>query len=288
MPSAPTIGSTLIEAAEALAAAGLDEPRRQARRLVAAALGLSAAELFAHPETSLTTPHEARVAAMLRRLVAHEPLSRIVGKREFWGLEFLLSEDTLDPRPDSETLVEAVLARLTDRTLSYRFLDLGGGTGCLLLALLSEFPRAIGVGIDIAAGAVRTARHNAGRLGFGERARFAVGNWAAGIAGRFDAVVANPPYIRTSAIPALMPEVREYDPHRALDGGSDGLAAYREIAADLARLLRLGGLFAGEIGAGQAESVAAILQQNGLAIDGFAADLGGVIRCVVARRQIDR
>lgn len=283
-----TIGSALTEAAGALAAAGLDEPRRQARRLVAAALELSFAELFAHPETSLAGAQEGRVAAMLRRMVAHEPLSRIIGRREFWELEFLLSEDTLDPRPDSETLVEAVLSRLADRTLPYRFLDLGTGTGCLLLALLSEFPRAIGVGIDIAAGAARAARHNARRLGFGERAQFAVGDWAAGIAGQFDAIVANPPYIPTPAIPTLMPEVRDYDPHRALDGGRDGLAAYRGIAADLARLLRLGGLFAGEIGAGQADSVAAILQQNGLAIEGFAADLGGIIRCVVARRQIDR
>ena len=134
------IGSVLDAAAGALAAAGFDEPRRQARRLLAAALELSAAELFAHPETALTAAQEARVAAMLRRMIAHEPLSRIIGRREFWGLEFVLSADTLDPRPESESVVEAVLARLPDRTLAYRFLDLGTGTGCLLLALLSEFP----------------------------------------------------------------------------------------------------------------------------------------------------
>jgi len=280
----PTIGSVLDEGGAAFAVAGFDEPRRRARRLLAAALPLSAAEIFAHPEASLTVADEARVSEVLRRMIAREPLSRILGKREFWGLEFMLSAETLDPRPDSETVVEAVLSRLPDRIPSYRFLDLGTGTGCLLLALLSEFPRAIGVGLDVAPGAALTARRNAMRLGIGDRAHFAVGDWAGAIAGEFDAVIANPPYIPTAAIPELPSEVRDYDPLRALDGGNDGLAAYRAIAADLLLLLRPGGLFAAEIGMGQAEAVAAILGQGGLAIDGFAADLAGVIRCVVVRR----
>jgi release factor glutamine methyltransferase len=216
-------------------------------------------------------------------MIAHEPLSRIIGRREFWGLEFMLSGDTLDPRPESETVVEAVLARLPDRTGAYRFLDLGTGTGCLLLALLSEFPRAIGVGIDIAAGAARTARRNAELLGLGGRAHFVVGDWVRAVAGGFDAVVANPPYIATPAVARLAPEVRNHDPHRALDGGADGLLAYRAIAVDLHRLLLSGGIFAAEIGQGQADSVAAILVQNGLAIDGLAHDLAGIVRCVVAR-----
>ncbi len=279
-----TIGSALTDAAAALAAAGFEEPRRQARRVLAAVLRLSAAEIFAHPERALTTAEEARHAEMLSRMIAREPLSRIIGRREFWGLEFVLSGDTLDPRPDSESVVEAVLSRLADRAQAYRFLDLGTGTGCLLLALLSEFPGATGVGIDIASGAITTARRNAGLLGLGERSHFAVADWAGATAGGFDAVVANPPYIATSAIPELPPEVRDYDPKRALDGGSDGLVAYRAIAADLPRLLRPGGLFAAEIGLGQADSVATILRQQGLAIDGFAADLSGVARCVVARR----
>ena len=171
-------------------------------------------------------------------MLAREPLSRIIGRREFWGLEFLLSADTLDPRPESETVIEAILARLPDRDRAYRFLDLGTGTGCLLLALLSEYPAASGIGIDIAPGAARTARDNAERLGIGGRAQFAVGSWAAALTGRFDAVVANPPYIEHAAIADLPREVRQYDPIRALDGGADGLAAYRAIAADLQRLLR--------------------------------------------------
>jgi release factor glutamine methyltransferase len=282
-----TIGFALTEAAAALAAAGFGDPRRHARRLLAAALGLSAVDVFAHPETALGTAEEARVAAMLRRMIAHEPLSRIVGKREFWGLEFRLSADTLDPRPESESVIEAVLSRLPDRAQSYRFLDLGTGTGCLLLALLSEFPQAVGVGIDIAPGAAATARDNARRLGLGERAHFTVGDWARAIAGRFDAVIANPPYIPTPALPELMPEVRDHDPKRALDGGADGLKAYRAIAADLPRVLLPDGLFAAEIGVGQAKAVVAILEQNGVGIDGFAADLGGVIRCIVARPSSD-
>jgi len=251
--------------------------------MLAAALRVSAAEIFAHPEEALTAAEEARVSEVLTRMIAREPLSRIVGKREFWGLEFVLSAETLDPRPDSESVVEAVLSRLPDRSRTYRFLDLGTGTGCLLLALLSEFPRANGVGIDVAAGAALTARRNATLLGLADRAYFAVGDWAGAIAGGFDAVVANPPYILTRVIPELPPEVRDYDPKQALDGGPDGLLAYRAIAADLRRLLRPSGLFAAEIGLGQAEVVTGILVENGLVIDGFAADLGGVIRCVVAR-----
>jgi release factor glutamine methyltransferase len=279
-----TIGSALDAAAATLAAAGFYEPRRHARRLLAAALGLSPAEMFAHPETAVNPPRERRIAGMLNRMIAREPLSRIIGRREFWGLDFLLSSDTLDPRPESESVVEAVLARLTDRSQAYRFLDLGTGTGCLLMALLSEYPRAIGVGIDSAAGAAATARCNANLLGLGERAHFAVGDWVEGIAGDFDAVVANPPYIATGAIAELPREVRDYDPKRALDGGEDGLDAYRTIAAALPRLLPPGGLFATEIGSRQEGAVAAILAQKGLAIDGFAADLGGVIRVVAARR----
>ena len=278
-----TVGSALDDAAAALAAAGFDEPRRRARRMLAAALRVSAAEIFAHPEEALTAAEEARVSEVLTRMIAREPLSRIVGRREFWGLEFVLSAETLDPRSDSESVVEAVLSRLPDRSRTYRFLDLGTGTGCLLLALLSEFPRASGVGIDVAAGAALTARRNATLLGLADRAYFAVGDWAGAIAGGFDAVVANPPYILTRVIPELPPEVRDYDPKQALDGGPDGLLAYRAIAADLRRLLRPSGLFAAEIGLGQAEVVTGILVENGLVIDGFAADLGGVIRCVVAR-----
>jgi release factor glutamine methyltransferase len=280
---AETIGSALERVGTALAAAGFDEPRRRARRLVAAALDVSATEVFAHPERLLTQGEAGRVTDILRRGLAHEPLSRIVGTREFWGLEFRLSADTLDPRPETETVVEAVLARTVDRQRPYRVLDLGTGSGCLLLALLSELPEAVGIGVDCTGGAAVAARDNAVALGLAARAGFVVGDWAAAIIGRFDIVVANPPYIATGTIADLPPEVREFDPHRALDGGADGLDAYRAIAGVLPRLLAPGGLFTAELGAGQGAHVAAILGAAGLAVDGVADDLAGIARCIIAR-----
>jgi release factor glutamine methyltransferase len=278
-----TIGSTLGAVAAALANGGFDEARRRARRLLAAALGISAAEVFAGLDRMVTEDESEQVAAVLRRALRHEPLSRIAGMREFWGLEFALSGDTLDPRPDSETLVETVVARLSQRDRPYRLLDLGTGTGCLLLALLSEFPAASGLGVDRAEDAVETARGNAERLGLAARARFAAGDWGIGVPGRFDAIVANPPYIVRTDIPHLPPEVRDFDPPLALDGGADGLDAYRTIAPQLPLLLVPGGWFACEVGQGQDSAVAGIIAAAGLVIDATVADLAGVARCVVAR-----
>ncbi len=278
-----TIGSALAEVAAALAFAGFDESHRRARRLVAAALNLSATEVFAHPERPVTERETTQIANILRRAFAHEPLSRVIGTREFWGLEFRLSPDTLDPRPETETVVEAVLARVSERGRPHRILDLGTGSGCLLLALLSELPEATGIGVDRAPGAVAAARDNAAALGLAGRARLAVGDWAAAIGGRFDIVVANPPYIATAALSALPPEVRDFDPPRALDGGTDGLDAYRAIAASLRGLLAPAGLFAAELGAGQAEAVAEILAAAGLKVVGLVDDLAGIVRCILAR-----
>ena len=216
-------------------------------------------------------------------MAEREPLSRILGRREFWGLEFALSADTLDPRPETETVVEAVLRRVLNRNAPLRFLDLGTGTGCILLALLSEFPAAIGFGVDIALGAVMTALGNAATLGLGERAHFLVGDWGTAISGRFDVIASNPPYIGGAALADLPPEVALYDPRLALDGGADGLGAYRSLVFDLLRLLRPGGVFACEVGSGQAPAVAAILRARGFEVDGCERDLAGIARCVMAR-----
>ena len=278
-----TIGSTLGAAAAALETAGFDDARSRARRLVAAALGLSSSEVFARLDRMISEEDGERVAEFLARMVAHEPLSRILGVREFWGLEFVLSPDTLDPRPESETVIEAVLARLPDWARAYRILDLGTGSGCLLLALLSELPAATGVGVDAVPGAVDTARRNATRLELAARAGFVVGDWVKPLAEPFDVVVANPPYIAAADIPGLPPEVRDFDPRRALDGGIDGLDAYRAIAAELPRLLRPGGVFAGEFGQGQQAAVAQLVANNGLRIDCVVPDLAGIPRCVVAQ-----
>jgi release factor glutamine methyltransferase len=278
-----TLGALLAEAADDLTQAGFEEPRRGARRLVASTLGLTPAELLAHPERALAEHQVDRVRLTLRRMVGHEPLSRIFGRREFWGLDFALTADTFDPRPETETVVEAVLRRVPDRRPPLRVLDLGTGTGCILLALLSEFPTAIGFGVDIAPGAVMTARVNAAALGLADRAHFLAGDWATAVWGEFDVIVSNPPYIAHHRLPDLPQEVARYDPCRALDGGLDGLGAYRSLGADLPRMLAPGALFVCEVGLDQAAAVAAILRAIGLVIDGCDRDLSGVARCVVAR-----
>jgi release factor glutamine methyltransferase len=278
-----THGSLLAEAAAALSRAGFEGPRRAARRLVASVLALSPAELFGHPDRTLDQRQLDRVLSALARMVEREPLSRILGRREFWGLEFVLSAGTLDPRPETETVVEAVLRRVPDRGAPLRFLDLGTGTGCILLALLSEFPAATGFGVDIALGAILTAHRNATALGLADRAHFLVGDWGSAASGRFDVIVSNPPYIAAAALADLPPEVALYDPLPALDGGLDGLGAYRALALDLPRLLGQQAVFACEVGLGQASAVTAILQASGLALDGSECDLAGIPRCVVAR-----
>jgi release factor glutamine methyltransferase len=278
-----TVSELLDEAAALLSAAGLPEPRRRARRLLAESLGLSPADLLARSERPLAARDIERSRTMLERLAEGEPISRILGRREFWGLEFALSAATLDPRPETETLVEAVRYRLPGWGEGCWFLDLGTGTGCLLLALLSEFPRALGVGIDIVEGAVATARGNARALGLADRALFCVGEWTRAVKGRFAAIVANPPYVATASLSDLPREVARYDPRRALDGGADGVAAYRALAVDLPALLAPAGIFACEIGLGQSPAVAAILGASGLTIEAVLRDLAGIERVLVAR-----
>ena len=278
-----TLGSLLAEAAAALTQAEVEEPRRRARRLVACTLALTPADLLAHPKRAVDERATDRVRVALARMVDREPLSRILGHREFWGMEFGLSTDTLDPRPDTETVVTAVLRSIPDRRAPLRFLDLGTGTGCILLALLSELPAATGVGVDVAAGAAMTARGNAAALGLARRADFLIGDWGSAISGVFDVIISNPPYIASAALSDLPREVADFDPRCALDGGPDGLACYRSLAADLPRLMGPRSLFACEIGVSQGSAVARILRANGLSIEGCERDLAGLVRCVIAR-----
>lgn len=278
-----TLGSVLAHAATTLSKAGCEEARRRARQLVAASLGLSPTELLMNPDRTLACSEAVRLLGLVGRMARGEPLSRVLGRREFWGLDFVLSAETLDPRPESETVVEAVLARLLDRGGAFKFLDLGTGTGCLLLALLSEFPSAIGFGVDVSEGAAATARRNARALGLIGRAAFLVADWASALCHQFDVIVANPPYIATAALADLPRQVGGFDPRRALDGGEDGLAAYRSIAAHLPTLLGPFGIFVAEVGAGQAGAVTTILQNRGLAVEGIERDLAGIERCVAAR-----
>lgn len=278
------VAGALAAAAARLDRAGVAAARREARLLLGAALGLGPEAIIAHPERPLTAAEAERFAALVRRRGRREPLSRILGRREFWGLEFRVTADTLDPRPDSETVVQAALDAAVDRAAPLAVLDLGTGTGCLLLALLSELPRARGLGIDASAAAVEVARDNAAALGLGSRAAFAVGDWGKGVAGPFNLILTNPPYVATGEVERLAPEVIRYEPRSALDGGADGMDRYRALAPDLTRLLAATGRAVVEIGDGQADAVAAILAAADLRGVERRADLAGIVRCLTVAR----
>jgi release factor glutamine methyltransferase len=220
---------------------------------------------------------------MVARRCRREPVSRILGRREFWSLPFEVGPATLDPRPDSETLVSAVLSEIGDRAADLSIIDLGTGTGCLLLALLSELPQATGAGIDISAEAIEVARRNATALGLAARARFLPDDWARDVAGPSDIVISNPPYIESDAITRLATEVAVHDPRAALDGGTDGLDAYRALLPQAKRLLKPGGLLALEIGQGQGEAIRGLACAAGLRDSGSASDLAGIERCLLFR-----
>ncbi|WP_342239531.1 peptide chain release factor N(5)-glutamine methyltransferase [Inquilinus sp. OTU3971] len=274
------VAEALRDGTARLAASGIDSALSDARILLMAALGIDRTGLLSRAAEPLPPEAAARYAAHLDRRAAREPVSRILGHREFWSLDFALGPATLDPRPDSETLVEAALAAAPDRPLLV--LDLGTGTGCLLLAVLHDRPAAFGIGVDRSEAAARVARDNARALGLAGRATFLVGDWATALAGRFDLVLSNPPYIPDSDIAALEPEVREHDPRLALSGGVDGLDAYRALAAALPDLLAPGGTAVVELGIGQAADVAALFRGAGLDIAGTPHDLASIPRCLVA------
>ncbi|HKS60816.1 MAG TPA: peptide chain release factor N(5)-glutamine methyltransferase [Xanthobacteraceae bacterium] len=282
--TAVTPATSVEQARRRLAAsfrnAGLDTPDLDARVLVGHALGLDHAALVAAAARPLGET-AGKIAAFEQRRLAGEPVARIVGAREFWGLPLIVTPAVLVPRPETETVVELALSLVDDRKRALRIADLGTGTGAILLALLSELPNADGVGTDLSPDALDVARRNAAALGLGGRACFLEGDFAAGLTGRFDLVVSNPPYIATPDIATLAREVRDHDPRLALDGGADGLAAYRAIAADAPRLL--GGHLVVEIGAGQQPDVEFLLTEKGLAIAAVRHDLYGVARAVAAR-----
>lgn len=236
------------------------------------------------PDAAVSEGGLARLTAMVGRRAAGEPVSRILARREFWGLSLGLSPDVLDPRPDTETLVQAVLTEFARaKAAPLRVLELGVGSGAILCALLTEFAAATGIAVDVCARAAAQARANLAACGLGGRASVVVGSWAAAIDGKFDVVVCNPPYIASQAIGGLSREVRDHDPKLALDGGRDGLDAYRAIAPQLARLLGPGGRFFLEVGAGQAESVIALLAAQGLTAPATYADLAGLARVVAGQ-----
>jgi release factor glutamine methyltransferase len=283
-PAALAIASLSVAGARRLLAQsfrahGLDSANLDARLLVGHALGLDHAALVTQAERALTSAEADAVAAILARRLAREPVARIVGTKEFWGLALALNADTLVPRPETETVVEAALAALDrrgSRNRPLRVADLGTGSGALLLALLSELPGAHGVGTDV-------SPENARAHGMAERAAFVACDFGTALHGPFDLVVSNPPYVRHGDIAALDPEVRLFDPGRALDGGPDGLDAYRAIARDARRLASPGGTLVLELGAGALAAVTALLADAGLQDIQSRDDLAGTPRALLAQ-----
>jgi release factor glutamine methyltransferase len=279
-----TLSEALRSATTRLIEAGVDGARLDARLLLAKALSKDVTWLFNHGEDVLDESGELVFAALLERRLARQPMSLILGHREFWSLDFTVTADTLAPRPDSETLVEAVLAELPDRQADVSLLDLGTGTGCLLLSLLSELPNAQGTAVDLNPATLAVAKGNAERLGLAGRTRFVQSDWWRGVSGRFDVILSNPPYIPSADIAGLDAEVARFEPLGALDGGADGLDAYRLLVAGADEFLAETGVIAFEVGAGQAPDVAVLLEGAGFSVRAIRRDLAGVERCVVAGR----
>ncbi|MES1149457.1 MAG: peptide chain release factor N(5)-glutamine methyltransferase, partial [Bradyrhizobium guangdongense] len=269
--------------------AGIESPELDARLLAGAALGLDLTGLIAQAARALTAAEALRLGQYAQRRLAGEPVARILGTKEFWGLPFQLSDATLVPRPDTETVVELALEIIRERPgLSHapRIADLGTGSGAILLALLHDIPGAFGVGTDISLTALRTAKVNATALGLAGRSAFVACSYAAALAGPFDLIVSNPPYVRSADIAELSREVRDHDPHRALDGGADGLDAYRALIPQAAQLLAPDGALIVEAGQGQARKIETLMTAAALVVDRPPkADLAGISRAVAARKM---
>jgi release factor glutamine methyltransferase len=286
-----TLRDALAAATATLRRAAVEDAANDARRLLGAVLGMSGAQVLASPEARLISGQADRFAQFLGRRSAREPVSRILGEREFYGRTFKLSPATLDPRPDSETLIEVALGFVGEaglRAAPLRVLDVGTGTGCLLTTLLCELPNANGLGTDISEAALQTASDNARRLGVADRATWRVADALDGVDGPFDILVCNPPYICTAIIEDLDSEVRDFDPRSALDGGSDGLDMYRRMAPRLAALVPSGWVLF-EIGYDQADAVADLLApatecRNSPRLS-LHRDVAGMTRCVAYRSR---
>lgn len=275
-----TIGSALCAAGVRLRGIA-EEPRREARILLAHVLRTDTGTLLARAHAKMPPGAVEQLESLLARRAGHAPVAHLTGEREFWSLPFAVSPDTLIPRPDTESLIEATLAQRPARGDVRRVLDLGTGSGCLLAAALSEYPAAWGLGTDRSAPALAVAAANLRALGLHERACLLQADWAAPLAGRFDLVLSNPPYIPTADLAGLAPDVRDHEPRAALDGGTDGLAAYRILTSTLPDLLAKGGVAVLEVGQGQADPVAALARHAGLVPRAIRRDLGGVARAVV-------
>jgi len=282
----PTLRQVLDQATARLKAAGIPRPRFEARLLAAHALGVGVEAIVGDGDWEPVPEQIVEIEVLIDRRAAREPMSQILGWREFYGRRFYVSHKVLTPRPDSETLIDAALDHLPGRAAPLRILDLGTGSGCLVLTLLAECPHAQGIGLDVSAAALKIAQANGESLGLAGRVEWRMRDWRrAGWTadlGRFDLILANPPYIASPELGGLEPEVSRFEPEVALNGGPDGLDAYRALVPMLPGLLQAGGLVGVEVGQGQADAVSALLAQTGLRVLAARHDLAGIARCVLA------
>jgi release factor glutamine methyltransferase len=281
IPLMTTIKSTLTLAKSRLTAATIPSASLDAELLLAHALKTTREQIICYPEHPLDKSQATEFDILIERRVAREPMAHILGQREFWGRDFKVNRHTLDPRPDSETLIEAALDLYPDKKQNLSIIDFGTGTGCLLLTLLAEFPNAQGVGVDISEDALVVANENSCNLELAKRAKFIVSKWGEKVQGKYDLIISNPPYIKSSDIAGLEPEVAKYEPKGALDGGISGLQCYEDLAPYIAALLSINGFAILEFGMGQENDVKTILENAGLKFVAFRKDLAGIIRCIV-------
>ena len=283
-----TLAQILAESKAALSEADIDDPTLEARMIVEHFSGTTRTDSIARPDTSVSGSVAATIRAAVDRRLKGEPVHRIFGFRDFHGIRLVLSADTLEPRPDTETLVDAVLPFMRERMAASgtcRILDLGTGTGDIAIALLDAVKGAIGVATDIAEGALLTAAANARAAGIADRLRFVRSDWFDAVEGRYDAIVSNPPYIPSDEIAGLDREVRDFDPRRALDGGPDGLGPYRAMASQASRFLLESSIVAVEIGYGQGVDIRGIFAEAGYVLDATHRDLAGIERVLVFRSR---
>jgi len=286
--TASTLGGLMAEGVAALDAAGIENARMDARILLARAAGVDGGRISAWPEDEVSDSKAAIFRDMIARRIGYEPVGRILGERDFWRHTFKLAPDTLEPRPDSETLVEWAIDFLEDNDAP-RIVDFGTGTGCLLLSAVGDLPGATGIGLDISEGAVACAQENAKTLDLDSQVVFRVSDWDSALddgerAEGFDLVMSNPPYITQAEMETLSPEVRKFDPRRALTDEGDGLAAYRVLSQLAFDLARPGGFVIFEIGRGQEKDVGQLLVEAGFVGVEYREDLGGIVRCVAAKK----
>ena len=281
------VDALLAQARADLLAVGIDSAALDARMLLQFVLGVSHEQIVAGRIAEVVEEEAVFFTNLVARRAKHEPVAKIIGMKSFWKDEFLTTKDTLDPRPDTEIMIEAVLEECEDRFAPWRFLDVGTGTGCILLSLLREFPFASGVAVDKSEEALQVAQRNARNQRLALRARFLHSDWLANVEGTFDVIVSNPPYITTSDMETLPEEVKHYDPTSALVAGEDGLDAYRALIPQATGRLVSGGWLFLEIGAGQAADVVAIGRNVGLDAEAVLKDLAGIERVVAFRRHVN-